>query len=72
MHVDHGVARFEGLETITVSNSPHDCLKLVYYGDDRLYLPVENIDLLSRYGPDDVGAQLDRLGTANRQTRNWC
>ena len=69
VHVDHGVARFEGLETITVSSSPHDCLKLVYYGDDRLYLPVENIDLLSRYGPDDVGAQLDRLGTANWQTR---
>ena len=69
VHVDHGVARFEGLETIIVSSSPHDCLKLVYYGDDRLYLPVENIDLLSRYGPDDVGAQLDRLGTANWQTR---
>lgn len=69
VHVDHGVARFEGLETITVSSSPHDCLKLVYHGDDRLYLPVENIDLLSRYGPDDVGAQLDRLGTANWQTR---
>ena len=69
VHADHGVARFEGLETITVSGSPHDCLKLIYHGDDRLYLPVENIDLLSRYGPDDVGAQLDRLGTANWQTR---
>lgn len=69
VHVDHGVARFDGLQTITVTGAPHDCLKLVYHGDDKLFLPVENIELLSRYGPDDVGAQLDRLGGASWQSR---
>ena len=69
VHVDHGVGRFEGLQTITVTGAPHDCLKLVYHGDDKLFLPVENIELLSRYGPDDVGVQLDRLGSANWQNR---
>lgn len=69
VHVDHGVAKFEGLQTITVMGAAHDCLKLVYHGDDKLFLPVENIELLSRYGPDDVGAQLDRLGGASWQNR---
>ncbi|MDD9798609.1 MAG: DEAD/DEAH box helicase, partial [Alphaproteobacteria bacterium] len=50
VHVEHGIGQFDGLETITVSNAPHDCLKLIYYGGDKLFLPVENIDLISRYG----------------------
>jgi len=50
VHVEHGIGQFDGLETITVSDAPHDCLKLIYYGGDKLFLPVENIDLISRYG----------------------
>jgi len=62
VHIDHGVGRFEGLETITVSGAPHDCVALTYRGGDRLYVPVENIDVLSRYGSEDAGAELDKLG----------
>ncbi|MCB1379532.1 MAG: DEAD/DEAH box helicase, partial [Alphaproteobacteria bacterium] len=62
VHVDHGIGRFEGLKTIEVQGAPHDCLFLSYAGGDRLFLPVENIELLSRYGSDEQGAQLDRLG----------
>ena len=62
VHIDHGVGRFEGLKTIEVQGAPHDCLFLTYSGGDRLFLPVENIELLSRYGSDEQGAQLDRLG----------
>ena len=62
VHVDHGIGRFEGLKTIEVQNAPHDCLFLVYAGGDRLFLPVENIELLSRYGSDEQGVQLDKLG----------
>jgi transcription-repair coupling factor (superfamily II helicase) len=69
VHVDHGIGRFEGLKTIEVQGAPHDCLHLVYAGDDRLYLPVENIELLSRYGSDEQGVQLDRLGGTGWQTR---
>ncbi len=69
VHVDHGIGRFEGLQTIEVNGAPHDCLLLIYHGGDKLYLPVENIELLSRYGSDEASAQLDRLGGTGWQAR---
>ncbi len=69
VHADHGIGRFEGLKTITALGAAHDCLELVYAGGDKLYLPVENIELLSRYGAESEGAQLDRLGGAAWQSR---
>ncbi len=69
VHADHGIGRFDGLKTITALGAPHDCLELVYAGGDKLYLPVENIELLSRFGSDETGAQLDKLGGASWQTR---
>lgn len=60
VHVDHGVGRYKGLETITALGAPHDCVLLEYAGGDRLYLPVENIELLSRYGHEE--GLLDKLG----------
>ena len=62
VHVDHGIGRFNGLRTIEAAGAPHDCLEILYAGGDRLYLPVENIELLSRYGSDDteVGARQAR------------
>ena len=50
VHADHGIGRFDGLKTITALGAPHDCLEIAYAGGDKLYLPVENIELLSRYG----------------------
>jgi transcription-repair coupling factor (superfamily II helicase) len=60
VHLDHGVGRYLGLETITAAGAPHECLALEYQGGDKLYLPVENVELLSRYG-QEIGV-LDRLG----------
>ncbi len=60
VHVDHGVGRYIGLETVTAMGAPHECLHLEYSGGDRLYLPVENIELLSRYGQEN--GLLDKLG----------
>ena len=54
VHADHGIGRFDGLKTITALGAPHDCLELDYAGGDKLYLPVENIELLSRYGSDEA------------------
>jgi transcription-repair coupling factor (superfamily II helicase) len=62
VHVDHGIGRFEGLKTIDVQGAPHDCLLLIYVNNDRLFIPVENIDLLSRYGSETENVQLDKLG----------
>jgi transcription-repair coupling factor (superfamily II helicase) len=69
VHVDHGIGRFEGLKSIDVAGAPHDCLELHYAGTNRLYLPVENIELLSRYGSEETEVQLDRLGGAGWQAR---
>jgi transcription-repair coupling factor (superfamily II helicase) len=69
VHSDHGIGRFAGLANIEAAGQPHDCLELHYLGGDKLYLPVENIELLSRYGSDEAGAQLDRLGGVAWQSR---
>ena len=69
VHVEHGIGRFEGLQTIDVGGAPHDCLKLLYHGDSRLFLPVENIELLSRFGGDDMTVQLDKIGGTAWQMR---
>ncbi len=69
MHVEHGIGRYEGLETIRHNDTDHDCLLLVYAGGDRLYLPVENIDVLSRYGQEGTDAMLDKLGGVAWQAR---
>lgn len=69
VHQDHGVGRYEGLKTLDVAGAPHDCLDLTYAGGDKLYLPVENIELVSRYGAEDAEAQLDKLGGVAWQSR---
>jgi transcription-repair coupling factor (superfamily II helicase) len=69
VHADHGIGRFVGLATIEAAGEPHDCLEVHYAGGDKLYLPVENIELLSRYGSDESGVQLDRLGGVAWQSR---
>ncbi|MGH6761587.1 MAG: transcription-repair coupling factor [Phyllobacterium sp.] len=69
VHIDHGIGRFVGLRTITAAGAPHDCLELHYADDARLFLPVENIELLSRYGSESSSAVLDRLGGGAWQAR---
>jgi transcription-repair coupling factor (superfamily II helicase) len=69
VHADHGIGRFVGLRTIEAAGAPHDCLEIHYAGDGRLFLPVENIELLSRYGSDAAEASLDRLGGGAWQAR---
>ncbi|SKA33368.1 transcription-repair coupling factor [Consotaella salsifontis] len=69
VHVDHGIGRFVGLKTIEAAGAPRDCLELHYAGDDRLFLPVENIELLSRYGGEGSETVLDKLGGGAWQAR---
>ncbi len=69
VHAEHGIGRYEGLVTIDVGGAPHDCLHLSYDGGDKLYLPVVNIEVLSRYGSEEAGVNLDRLGGAGWQAR---
>ena len=69
VHADHGIGRFIGLKTIDAAGAPHDCVELEYAGGDKLFLPIENMELLTRYGSDDAGANLDKLGGASWQGR---
>jgi hypothetical protein len=69
VHSDHGIGRFIGLKTIEAAGAPHDCLEIHYAGDGRLFLPVENIELLSRFGSEANDAVLDRLGGGAWQSR---
>ena len=69
VHADHGIGRFVGLKTIQAAGAPHDCLEIRYAGDDRLFLPVVNIELLSRYGSDAAETVLDKLGGVAWQSR---
>ncbi|MFM6854556.1 MAG: CarD family transcriptional regulator, partial [Sphingopyxis sp.] len=69
VHADHGIGRYEGLISIPVGQSPHDCVWLTYAGGDKLFVPVENLDILSRYGGESDGVPLDRLGGEAWQRR---
>ncbi len=69
VHQDHGIGRYDGLVTLAVDGAPHDCLRIQYDGDDKLFLPVENIEMLSRFGSEGAGVGLDKLGGAAWQTR---
>ncbi len=69
VHMEHGIGRYLGLEPITVGKSAHDCVMLEYAGGDKLYIPVENIDVLSRYGASEEAVALDRLGGEAWQKR---
>ncbi len=69
VHNEHGLGRFETLETLVISGENHDCLRIIYHGGDKLYVPVENIEILSRYGSEKETDQLDKLGSASWQAR---
>ena len=68
-HEDHGIGQYEGLETLDVGGVMHDCLKIIYSGGDRLFVPVENMSTLSRYGAEETAPSLDRLGSNAWQVR---
>ena len=69
VHQDYGIGRYDGLEKLDVGAAPHDCLRLIYDGSEKLFLPVENIELLSRFGSETQGVALDKLGGASWQSR---
>jgi len=63
IHVDHGLGKFVNLTNLKIENSYHECLMLEYKNNDRLYLPVENLEMLSKYNSDNENITLDKLGS---------
>jgi transcription-repair coupling factor (superfamily II helicase) len=69
VHMEHGVGKFDGLITLEVDGVAHDCVRIIYADNDKLFIPVESLDVLSRFGSDMNTTQLDRLGGAGWQAR---
>jgi transcription-repair coupling factor (superfamily II helicase) len=63
VHVDHGIGRFEGLQTINAGGAEREFMLLMYADNAKLFVPVERLDLVSRYSSGEATAPtLDRLG----------
>ncbi len=69
VHIEHGIGMFSGVEEIKVNEIAHDFIKLIYLGEDKLYVPVENFELITRYSGNDTVVQLDKLGSLAWQRR---
>ena len=69
VHEDHGIGQFAGLETLTVNGITHDMVRLTYADEARLFVPVENIEVITRYGGDPETVRLDKLGGVYWQER---
>ncbi len=68
VHIDHGVGRYRGLETITIDNQTNEFLTLEYADEAKLYVPVTSLHLISRYGgAEDDLAPLHKLGNESWQ-----
>lgn len=69
VHEEHGVGQFDKLEKITVNHLTHECIKLIYADNNRLYVPVEYFDLITLYGSNDDQVSLDQLGSLSFKKR---
>jgi len=69
VHKEHGIGRFVGLKILNVGGFDHDFINLEYHDGDKLYIPVENLDLISRYGSNNGEVRLDKLGSLSFQRR---
>jgi transcription-repair coupling factor (superfamily II helicase) len=69
VHIDHGIGRYDGLITLQIAGARHDCLEVLYGGGDKLFVPVENIEVLSRFGEGSGATPLDKLGGVAWQSR---
>ena len=69
VHRDHGIGRFEGIHKISAVGIETDMIKIIYDRDEALFICVDDIDLITRYGENNPLIQLDRLGVVNWRTR---
>jgi len=69
VHVDHGIGKFANLIKINANGIFYDCIELHYRDGDKLFIPVENIEMISLFGHNSDGVILDKLGNANWQIR---
>jgi len=69
VHSEYGLCRFLNIKKLEINQSHHDCVELEFADDQKLFLPIENLDFITKYGNYDNNAQLDRLGSSHWQKR---
>ena len=69
VHVDHGIGKYNGLKQKKFNNIVQDFIEILYFGDDKLLIPVENLEVISKYGQSELKVSLDKLGLQNWQQR---
>jgi transcription-repair coupling factor (superfamily II helicase) len=69
VHRDHGIGKFDGIYLISAGGIKIDMLKILYGGSDVLFVPVDDINLISRYGADNPLIKLDKLGISAWKNR---
>jgi len=62
VHIDHGIGRYAGLESLEVDRRKRECLKLVYQGDDKLYVPIEEFNRVHKFVGKEGAPSLSKLG----------
>jgi len=68
-HIDHGVGRFAGLETIDVNGKPQEAIRLVYRDNDILYISIHSLHRIARYtSKDGASPSLNKLGSTTWST----
>ena len=66
VHIAHGIGIYQGITTLTVRGVQKDFLTIYYEGTDKIYVPVEKIDLIYKYtGKDGIKPKLNKLGSTN-------
>ncbi len=70
VHADYGLCKFNNIKKIDLNDSIHECLELEFYDNQKLFLPVENLNIISKYSDDlDNNITLDKLGSSHWQKR---
>ena len=69
VHMDHGIGKFNGIRNNDINGFSQDFIELLYHNNDKLLIPIENLELITRYGSDEKNISLDKLGLQNWQNR---
>ena len=69
VHVEYGFCKFRGIKKLNINQSLHDCIELEFADFEKLFLPVENLNYISRYSNEEININLDKLSGLAWQKR---
>ena len=69
VHVEYGFCKFKGIKKLNINKSLHDCIELEFADSEKLFLPVENLNYISRYSNEVININLDKLSSSAWQKR---